>query len=205
MPKKSRPSRVLLSMPCLQRHDVGDLFAVVLVVSCRLGDQYRCGKLRRIRTGPAGLSGRAGAGGDLGAAAPAAAAAVRLVRWHLFLWPVARAVEEVAHSLRDGGLGDLIALVAQVAGFVVPGEFTEGGGSGRQQPPGNADPPAFAVVAQPKEADVVGVVADLPPVLPPGDPRLHPTQPVQFVAVVGTVADLDAVGVDRLPAGGQQL
>ena len=67
------------------------------------------------------------------------------------------------------------------------------------------DPAAVQVVADPDPGDVVRVVVDLPQALLRGDPGRLAAVGGQRLAVVGAVADLDAVGVDRPPGRRQQL
>ncbi|ROO63029.1 hypothetical protein EDC02_5039 [Micromonospora sp. Llam0] len=102
-------------------------------------------------------------------------------------------------------LGDLgFRGVGQLRADVVPGQFPERQPVAAQVCPECGDPAAGARVTHPDPGHVVGVVVDLPQVLVGLVSRRLPAQRVELIGVVGAAPVLDAVGVDRLPAGRQQ-
>ena len=121
---------------------------------------------------------------------------------------VRRAVVGAAQQVVDGlgafQLGGVAAaLPGQPSRDVVPGQFPERERDFPQVLPRAGDPAAGPADEHP--GHVVGVVADLPQSLPGGDAGFLLPDRVQLRSVVGPVADLDAVGVDGPPDGGQQL
>src|SRR6202030_1027616 len=94
-------------------------------------------------------------------------------------------VEQVGGGLRDLGLGDLVLAAAgeDLAG-VFPGQLAERGGCAVQVLPGDRDPAAVVVVADPEAGDVVRVAVDLPQALFPLDSRVLAAVGVECPAVV---------------------
>jgi len=95
------------------------------------------------------------------------------------------------------------AMLGELAGDVVPGQFPERRRDFLQVLPRARDPAVRPADEHPR--DVVRIVVDLPLSLLRGDPGFLLPDRVEFLRVVGPVADLDAVGVDGPPDRGQQL
>src|SRR5271165_631329 len=157
-------------------------------------------------------SGVAGPVSGRGQAGTAAARARAAARWSFFdgmFWPAAARSalsSRAAAAWAILGLGGRVLTAAgqQLAGLV-PGGLAERRGRGLQLGPRHGDPAALVMVADPDPGHVIRVVMHLPQALPRGDTGVLVTAGVQVRAVVLTVADLDAVGVDRPPGHRQKL
>ncbi|MFG2525612.1 hypothetical protein [Streptomyces sp. NPDC048527] len=95
--------------------------------------------------------------------------------------------------------------MAQVNRGVVPGQVTEGLRDGAEVFPGNRNPAALPVVADPDPVGVIGVAVDLPQIPLAGDTGGLSPRGSQLRAVIDAVVELDAVGVDGPPGRGQQF
>jgi hypothetical protein len=119
---------------------------------------------------------------------------------------VARSMKELLVLLEDQLHARGINLHILTGICAVPCLLAEGRRGGPQVRPGCQDPAAVTeVVADPDTCDVVWVVVDFPEALPGVHPGVLASVGVKCLAVVGAVADLDAVGVDRPPGRRQQL
>ncbi len=107
----------------------------------------------------------------------------------------------------DLGLGDrILAAAGEHLPGVVPCLLAEGRRGSPQVCPRRQDPAAVAeVVTDPHARDVVRVEADFPEPVPGVHPGVLAPAGGERLAVVGAVADLDAVGVDLPPGRRQQL
>jgi hypothetical protein len=154
----------------------------------------------RLGSWPCGLGGRRGAGRDFAVFRGGLPVSLPgLVR------ALMSASEQGVYGLRDLLLGWGSAVGGQLLAGVVPRHFPEWNRDRGQVFPEDGDPAAFPVVSDPDPRDVVGVVMDLPQVLPGFDAGLLAAQRVEVLAVVDTVVELDAIGVDRPPGSWQQF
>jgi hypothetical protein len=116
------------------------------------------------------------------------------------------AVEQVGGDLGDLCFGGFVVTAfGQQGTGVLPGHVAERDRRCSQIRPGDSDPSAVVVVADPDAGNVVGVVTDLPLAVFVTDSGMLTAVRVKRLGVIGAAGDLDAVRIDRAPGRREQF